>query len=119
MSLTRFVEREAESALVCVVAVPNERPSAVLILIDNPGALVHPTLVDSRTTRMEASRRGGLGGGDHDVSFQMTSMIVTSSQTYSVQFKSVVLCSQFVLPCRSRSANQPSADCCLEVTTQA
>ena len=31
--------------------------------------------------------------------FEITRMILTSCQTYSVQFKTAVLCSQSVLPC--------------------
>ena len=48
--------------------------------------------------------------------FEITSMTLTSCQTYLVRFKSVVLCSQIDLPCCSCSANQTSTQCCLEVT---
>ena len=40
--------------------------------------------------------------------FGITRMILTSCQTYSVQ------CLQIVLPCRHCSANQTSAECCLD-----
>ena len=48
--------------------------------------------------------------------FEMTSTILTSCQTYSVQCISSVLQSQCTLPCRPRSANQGSTGCCLEFT---
>ena len=47
----------------------------------------------------------------------MTGMTLTSCQTYSVRLTSVLLCSSSVVPCRSRSAHQTSAEWCLKVAT--
>ena len=47
--------------------------------------------------------------------FEITSMILTPCQTPSVDFKPDVLCSEIVLPCCPRSANQTNTERCLEV----
>ena len=56
--------------------------------------------------------RGRAGGGGVMSGFEITSMILTPCQTQSVQ------CLQIVLPCCHCSANQTSAECCLEFTIQ-
>ena len=61
-----------------------------------------------------AYTKGG-GGGGMMLGFEMTSTILTPCQTDSVRLKSIVLCSQIVVPCCSRSANQTCTACCLEV----
>ena len=48
--------------------------------------------------------------------FEITSMILTSCQTHSVQFSSNVLQPQCILPCHFRCANQASTECCLQFT---
>ena len=48
--------------------------------------------------------------------FEITRTILTSCQALSVHHFSTVPQSQITLPCRSRSANQTSTECCLEVT---
>ena len=64
-----------------------------------------------RCHSIHGTRRGGARGTD----FEMTRMILTSCQTHSVQHCSIAAQSQIVLPCRSRSANQTTSECCLEV----
>ena len=48
--------------------------------------------------------------------FEVTHTILASCRTHSVQFSPNAPQSQSVLPCRSRSANQTSTGCCVEVT---
>ena len=53
-----------------------------------------------------------MGAGPMMSGFELTSTIFTSCQTSSVQ------CPQIVLPCCHCSANQTSAECCLEFTAR-
>ena len=46
---------------------------------------------------------------------EMTRTILTSCQTHSIPFQIAVLCSQSVLPCRSRSPTRPAPNVALQV----